>query len=181
MTKAEANHQWYLKNKERILQQCKEKYEANKEKILEQRKKTYNENKEIILKRNKKYRKDNKDKLSEYNKEYRINNKEELLEKKKNYRNSKIGRATYLAYNYREMDIKSGRGECTLTPQWIIDNIFTKSCVYCGKSDWHKLGCDRIDNSKPHIESNVVCCCGECNVKKHLKDAKEFKENGNTL
>lgn len=181
MTKAESKHQWYLKNKERILQQCKEKYEANKEKILERRKTAYNENKEVFFERNKEYRKNNKTKLSEYNKSYREKNKDILLEKKREYLTSKVGRATYLAYNYKQMDKQAERGECTITPEWIIDNIFSKSCKYCGKTDWHELGCDRIDNSRPHTEDNVVCCCGECNVKKHLKEANEFKINGSSV
>ena len=74
-------------------------------------------------------------------------------------------------------DKKRNRGKCTLTAQWIMDYIFTKKCVYCGESDWKKLGCDRIDNSKPHTEDNVVCCCGECNTKRGTKEFEEFLAN----
>lgn len=35
-------------------------------------------------------------------------------------------------------------------------------CYYCG--DTHRLGLDRIDNSKGHTKDNVVICCYDCNV-----------------
>lgn len=130
----------------------------------------------------------NQEKVSLYNKEYykkyREENYDELLRKKrlfysvqenidhkneynKDYYSTKIGRASNLSTAYKQEDEKHNRGECTITKEWIVDNIFSgQKCVYCGETDWHKLGCDRIDNSLPHTPENVVCCCGECNVKK---------------
>lgn len=182
MTEQEYKREWYLKNKERIAEDRKkfreehkleiskkkaEWYQKNRERILEKRKKDYSENKDSILGRNAIYRNNNKSKIAETSKVYRERNKEILSEKHAKYRQSKEGRAVYLAYNYKVQDLKHGRGESTITPQWIIENIFTKHCAYCGQTDWRKLGCDRIDNTKPHTEDNVVCSCGKCNVKKH--------------
>lgn len=81
------------------------------------------------------------------------------------YLKTQKGRANSLLCAYRQNDKKYGRGECTLTAEWIIDNIFSKPCTHCGETDWHKLGCNRLDNSKPHTPDNVEPCCKECNNK----------------
>ena len=47
--------------------------------------------------------------------------------------------------------------------KWIVDNIYSKTCTHCGESDWHKLGCNRLDNTKPHTKDNVEPCCQHCN------------------
>lgn len=83
-----------------------------------------------------------------------------------NRRLEPMGRAKYLELNYKRLDEENHRGECTLTAEWIVENIFTKPCHYCGETDWKKLGCDRIDNSLPHTPDNVVPCCGDCNAKR---------------
>lgn len=86
-------------------------------------------------------------------------------------------RAHNLARNYKKDDEKDGRGESTLTTGWIKNNIFSgQKCVYCGEEDWHKLGCDRIDNTKPHTPDNVVCSCSKCNVERGSMTYEEFKE-----
>lgn len=108
----------------------------------------------------------------QYMKEYREKNKEKLKlkkqleyqEKKKTYYIDKNYKSKVLVDNYKYNDKHKGRGECTLTADWIVENIFSgQKCVYCGESDWKKLGCDRIDNSKPHTPENVVCSCWNCN------------------
>ena len=100
-------------------------------------------------------------------KEYYKEHREELLEKQKQYQNTLIGRAHCLLNNYRYKDKKHNRGECTLTADWIVENIFSgQKCVYCGESDWKKLGCDRIDDSLPHTPENCQPCCLKCNDKK---------------
>ena len=43
-------------------------------------------------------------------------------------------RAKSLVQNYRVEDKKYNRGECTLTADWIIENIFSKPCAHCGKT-----------------------------------------------
>lgn len=74
-------------------------------------------------------------------------------------------RASYLIKNYRSMDKRANRGKGDLTVQWIIDNIFSKPCTHCGKTGWDVIGCNRLDNSKPHTKDNVEPCCEECNHK----------------
>lgn len=114
---------------------------------------------------------------------YRIRLKEKGIINKHNkrpsgdkvkYRLTKNGRALSLLHGYKKSDKEHNRGECTLTKEWIIENIFTSKCKYCGETDWLKLGCDRIDNEKPHTPENVVPCCSECNTKRGSKTYKEW-------
>ena len=58
--------------------------------------------------------------------------------------------------------------------EWIVEHIFTEPCHYCGKTDYHELGCDRIDNALPHTPDNVVPCCAECNKKRGTTPYDEF-------
>lgn len=74
-------------------------------------------------------------------------------------------RALNLLNRYKEKDKKYNRGESDLTAQWIVDNIFSKPCAHCGKKGWKIIGCNRIDNDKPHTMDNVEPCCKECNDK----------------
>lgn len=73
-------------------------------------------------------------------------------------------RANQLLQAYNKEDSKRGRGEGDLTAKWIVENIFSKPCVHCGKTGWEVIGCNRIDNSKPHTMDNVEPCCKECNT-----------------
>ena len=79
-------------------------------------------------------------------------------------RNTPIGRARYLVDNYRHQDKIYNRGEGDLDPQWLLQNILLKPCAHCGKEGWNVIGCNRIDNSKPHSKDNVEPCCADCNV-----------------
>ena len=138
----------------------KKRYQEKREKILEQNKQWRNKNPEYL----KQWREKHPDYQKQYNEEYY---------------DSQIGRANNIVSSYRKEDEKNNRGECTITKEWIIDNIFTSKCFYCGESDWHKLGCDRIDNDLPHTPDNIVPCCWECNRKRKTTDFEEFcKEMG---
>lgn len=164
--------------------------EEQKEKRKEYFKKWYQKNKIKFNKGRKeyqnKYREENKDKISEYNKQYYQDNKEDIaeyyqdnkeviLKRQKQYHQTPNGRAINLVNAYRQKDKEANRGECTLTPEWMVDNIFSgQKCIYCGESDWHKLGCDRIYNDKPHTPDNVNPCCEECNKKRGKKDFEEY-------
>ena len=90
------------------------------------------------------------------------------------YKNKKNGRAMMLFHNYRIMDIKNGFGDVIdFDAQWITDNIFTNCCPHCGKSGWKIMGCNRIDNSKPHTKDNVEPCCEKCNRNLHYKELEK--------
>ena len=159
--------------------------EEKKKAAREYSKMYYNKNKEKI----KKYRQEHKEEKKKYNAEYRKANREALNKKKSEYMRcyykthkenwldfskTQKGRANNLLSSYKHNDKKYNRGECTLTGQWIVDNIFTKTCHYCGEDDWQKLGCDRIDNALPHTPDNVVPCCKSCNDKKGTTEYQEF-------
>ena len=116
----------------------------------------------------------NKEKISEYQAGWYQNNKEKLTEYWAEHRSTPLGRASNLAGGYKVLDKKYDRGECTLTADWIVENIFSQPCHYCGETDWTKMGCDRIDNSLPHTPDNVVPCCYHCNCKKHTTPYDEF-------
>lgn len=100
---------------------------------------------------------------------------EEILFGRKRKRNSKVAKdytevelirakASKMISSYKAKDAKNGfnRKDCDITIDWMIDNIFSKPCVYCG--DIRRIGCDRIDNDKPHTIDNIVPCCIECNT-----------------
>ena len=159
MDKKELDRQYYLKNKTRILERRKQRYQENKEKELEQ---------------SKRYHNDHKKEITEYLRQYNIDNNDKLRQYKQDYYNTMHGRSLRLANHYKREDSKFQRGECTIDAQWIIDNIFTKSCVYCGESDWHKLGCDRKDSSLPHTPDNCVASCIDCNRKKQTMSYDEY-------
>lgn len=75
---------------------------------------------------------------------------------------------------YRQADLKYGRGECTLTKEYLVDDIWKRGCAYCGTYDWHILGVDRIDNSKPHTPDNIVCSCKRCNELRQRRDFLDY-------
>lgn len=148
-----------------------------KEEINERNRQYYAEHKEHVIEKIKEWKNNNQDKVKEYNKKWIENNKEKILEYQREWRKTPIGRATSLLCAYNQADKNMVRGKGDLTVQWIVDNIFTKSCLYCGESDWTKLGCNRLDNSKPHTIDNVEPCCGKCNqlLQKQRRDKKSGK------
>ena len=81
------------------------------------------------------------------------------------YNKTPKGRAVYLLNRYKSSDKEHNRGESDLTSQWIVENIFSKPCAHCGISGWEVIGCNRLDNTKPHTKDNVEPCCGKCNRK----------------
>lgn len=80
------------------------------------------------------------------------------------------GRACHLLQTYKQFDRKYNRGEGNLTSEWIVENIFSKPCAHCGKTGWQVIGCNRLDNSKPHTIDNVEPCCKECNSNLNHRD-----------
>ena len=124
-----------------------------------------NKCKECFKQQQKQYRHEHKEEKAEYMKQYF-----------KQYNKTPMGRAVHLVSGYRQSDKDANRGECTLTPEWMVDNIFTQPCHWCNKTDWTKMGCDRIDNDKPHTPDNVNPCCDDCNKKRGKKTYEEFLE-----
>lgn len=71
-------------------------------------------------------------------------------------------KASKMISSYKNKDAKNGVSMCDIDIDWMIENILSQKCVYCG--DDQRIGCDRIDNSKGHTKDNVVPCCIECNT-----------------
>lgn len=104
----------------------------------------------------------------------RTANKELAKLREKERVSTKKGRADSLIRNYKSFDKRTNRGECTLTQEYILNYIFDNTCIYCGESDWKQLGCDRIDNSKPHTPDNCVCSCSKCNIERKRQNFYKF-------
>ena len=150
----------------------KKKYNTEEERIKAKREvyKRYNEkHREERIEFQKKYYQEHKEEVSEQHKQYYQEHKEELSGKRRQkYEDNKgtpMLRAQQLCSSYNNMDKIAGRMKGDLTAQWIYDNIIFKSCIHCGKEGWEVIGCNRIDNSKPHTMDNVEPCCFECNCK----------------
>lgn len=62
--------------------------------------------------------------------------------------------------SYKNFDLSRGYDN-DLTEEWYKDNILNKPCIYCGT--YYRIGVDRLDSSKGHIQSNCVPCCRSCN------------------
>ena len=111
----------------------------------------------------------------QYMKEYYCKRAEKNYEYTKMYNKTPKGRAVYLLNRYKQSDKEHNRGEGDLTSQWIVENIFSQPCAHCGETDWRKIGCNRLDNSKPHTKDNVEPCCGKCNIQLFNKRKMELR------
>jgi hypothetical protein len=89
-------------------------------------------------------------------------------------------KASKMISSYKCRDKKLEYKPCDITIDWMIDNILTQKCVYCG--DDKRIGCDRIDNNKGHTMDNVVPCCVECNAaRNNYFSYAEMKILGKTI
>lgn len=143
--------------------------EEEKEKARERAKKWYLDNQERV----RKYREENREKISKAHKEWRKNNIEHCREHDKEYSNTPMGRALNLVNAYNHMDVERRGCKGNLTAKWVVENIFTKPCAHCGKEGWQIIGCNRLDNSKPHTKDNVEPCCWECNNKLYSEEQEK--------
>ncbi|MDD4242748.1 MAG: hypothetical protein PHG08_00410 [Bacilli bacterium] len=109
---------YYISNKETILEKRKSYYENNKEFCLSRQKEYVDNNKENYKRRQKNYRESHKDEASQYQKEYFKNNNSNIKKYKNNYNKArrKIDPLFRLTY-----DIRSLIGKC------IINGGFKKS------------------------------------------------------
>lgn len=138
-----------------------------------------NSHKQEISEYNKKYRLEHLEEINERTKKYRSENKENIKEKQaernKRFYSTPLGRAKAIIGTYKKKDKKYGR-ETTLTAEQLI-HLWNNGCYWCGETDWHKLGADRIDNEKGHTLENCVCSCKSCNDKRGVKTFREFQES----
>ena len=152
----------------------KKYYQEHKEESKEYSKQWCLEHKEERAEQNRRWHLENKERRNEEARQLYKEKKKEYNERTQQYRLTPMGRAVGLVTDYKLADKEHSRGECTLTAKWIVDNIFNQPCHYCGETDWHLLGCDRIDNDLPHTPDNVVPCCMNCNRKRGTKKYEEF-------
>lgn len=124
----------------------------------------------------KNYRATHREQLNAKAREYQAKRRQKQRDWMNNYHQTKEGRATNLLNSYIQMDLEAERGLPNLTRDDIMRKCFseTSKCVYCGETDWHVLGLDRIDNSRPHDAVNCVCSCHDCNVKRYRKPLREY-------
>lgn len=125
-----------------------------KEEKREKDRQYYLKHSEEIKKRVREYAKENIEKTREWSRKRQMKRRRTI-----------IGRAYHLLQAYNKADENAGRPKGDLTPEWIVENIFSKPCAHCGKEGWKVIGCNRLDNSKPHTKDNVEPCCWECNQK----------------
>lgn len=52
-------------------------------------------------------------------------------------------KASKMISAYKHKDKKMGFSNCNISIEWMINNIITQKCIYCG--DDKRIGCDRID------------------------------------
>lgn len=163
----EANREYYrkyrLEHRDAILENQRRYNE--KPEAKEKKREWEANNRDKVRAKVKKWELENPEKIKAKGKRWYENNKEHALQVRNEYRKSKPGRASIMLGGYRHFDRKYGR-ETTITREWIVDHIFSSSCVYCGESDWRKLGCDRKDNSIGHTPENCIPACSECNSAK---------------
>lgn len=182
----ERNKRYYEKHRERKRQYEQERrnerlvynrnyYATHKDVIKRQNREYKDSHKDYYASLDRKYRAEHQSELREYSSEWSKNNRKKMNGYVRKYHQTKNGRAHRLRIDYQHLDRKKNLGECTLTAKWIVDKIFSSRCIYCGENDWRKLGCDRIDNSKPHTPNNVVCCCRKCNSQRGKKSFYSFK------
>lgn len=181
----ESRKKWKMNHKDKVAAYGKEygkRYrEEHRDEIAEKKreymKSYYQRKKEEIKAKTNAYYHANHEKCKERNKQYRDTHKEERKkyveankEKKKQaqieYYKIPINRAKNLLRCYKRMDRDRGFGDvCDFDGAWIVENIFAQHCAHCGETDWLKIGCNRLDNTKGHTKDNVEPCCRSCNAK----------------
>jgi len=82
-TLLEKQKEYYLENRDKIVEQKKQYCLENRDKILEQKKQYRLENRDTILEKQKEKYLENRDTILEKQKEYRLENRDKILEKKK--------------------------------------------------------------------------------------------------
>ncbi len=114
------------------------------------------------------WQRNHREKTRAYSKRYYDQGKVDYDQVKENvnrYHQTPKGRSQNLLTSYRQFDNRKGF-ECDLTAEYIEEVITTQHCVWCGETDWHLLGLDRIRNDRGHTIGNVMCSCRSCNTKR---------------
>lgn len=151
---------YYIRNKEKILEQCGKYNKENKENRKEYHKQWYQRNRKNKLGQNEQWRKDNPDKMREYVRKWRKTEKGKALNQR-----------THIKRRIRERNIIN-----TLTAEeWIsILKKYKFRCAYCGCEFtlFNRVTRDHvipISKGGHNTKENVVPACVSCNSKKKDK------------
>lgn len=167
-------------NRESILQYKKEWYASHKEDSIDYREK----NEERIKLYNVDYYKDHRDDKIDYQKNYNQEHKEEIALKKEQYYLDNKDKIITKAIEYFSANKLSPKRRFSAAKakakvkkrglSWTINyeqycDLIVQSCYYCENQLGNTkencgVGLDRLDNSKGYELSNVVSCCGTCNI-----------------
>lgn len=122
------------------------------------------------------YYRRNRERMCAYQRGYQSKHRSEQRERMNAYHETKEGRATNLLAAYVQMDLERRGVRPRLTQADILRKCFDDGCkcMYCGETDWHLLGLDRIDNDKPHDAENCICSCVRCNTKRYRKSLGDW-------
>lgn len=95
-----------------------------------------------------------------YTKQWRLNNPDKRKNQNKKYNRSIKARFNLMTFRNKRF---SQIGQMSLSDYEKI--LHNSKCIYCNaKMPSTGVGLDRIDNKIGYIVSNVVTCCGRCNV-----------------
>ena len=84
---------------------------------------------------------------------------------------SPMGWAKMMVNGYRKQDRDNGFGDKdTISVDYFIQHIAYNPCAHCGKVGYGLIGCNRLDNSKPHTIDNLEPCCPSCNFSQNILD-----------
>lgn len=79
--------------------------------------------------------------------------------------------ARKMVASYMQTDREKGFNDKeTISVDYFINHIANEECKYCHKRGYGLIGCNRIDNTKPHTIDNVEPCCFKCNAKENILD-----------
>lgn len=117
------------------------------------------------------YQVNNRQHINEVARKYQSGHREVQQKRVNNYHGSMSGRAMNLLTSYRQADIEKFGVYPELNREDIINKCFSEGskCVWCGCTDWKKLGLDRISTEYPHHVWNCMCACRDCNTSRHIK------------
>ena len=135
---------------------------------------------------------EHKDEVNEYNRKYRQEHPDKIYTPKHKkyyrqyqnmrYKTDPVYRAKIIFNTDKQRDKQKG-----LMPDNPTDyptreefiEMIQQPCIFCGETDWHKIGLDRIDSTKGHIRGNLQPCCKSCNDRKQDMSNEEFIEKYN--
>lgn len=165
----EYNRRRYKEKSEEIKEYCRKYYQENIEKCKERSHQYWQDHPEM------------KEKKRESSRRWRAEHVDHHREYcRKRYSEDPVYRAASKFKGYRWYDSHTP-GIPSVDPSDYPTRdeyvrLFMQPCVFCGETDWHKIGLDRIDNTKGHTRDNLQPCCWSCNSKKKNMSVDEFRQ-----